>query len=99
MTDTSTERSDSGIPGPGAATSSLQPEGLYLSDSHQAEGLVSVADEPAPDQPGAAVGWQFLKEEHPPRFLDCRCRKPVPPGQMLRWSLAVQPRGDCVGVG
>jgi hypothetical protein len=31
--------------------------------------------------------------------VSCRCRKPVPPGQMLRWSLAVQPRGDCAGMG
>lgn len=29
----------------------------------------------------------------------CRCRKPVPPGQMLRWSLAVQPGENCAGVG
>jgi hypothetical protein len=45
---------------------------------------------------------QRLLEGGPVTFTaadTCRCRKPVPPGRMLRWSLAVQPRGDCVGVG
>jgi hypothetical protein len=48
MTDPSTERSDPGIPGPGAATSSLQSEELSQSESHHAEAPVSVADVFAP---------------------------------------------------
>lgn len=94
MTDLSTERSDPGLPGPGAATSSWQPERLSQSDNHQAEAPVSDADESAPvapeadealppgdqrqpepgnvseNQPGAAAGWQFVQEEHPPSSLD-----------------------------
>lgn len=47
MTDLSTERSDLEFQGPGAATSSWQPEGLSQSDN-QAEVPVSDADEFAP---------------------------------------------------
>jgi len=46
--------------------------------------------------PAALRGGRLVT---PGTLLTCRCRKPVPPGQMLRWSLAVQPRGDCAGVG
>ena len=47
----------------------------------------------------AALARVLPKALRARRIVTCRCRKPVPPGQMLRWSLAVQSRGDCVGVG
>ena len=53
MTDPNIERSDSGFPGSGAATSSLRPEALSQSESHHAETPVSVADESAPMAPEA----------------------------------------------
>jgi hypothetical protein len=52
MTDLSTERSDPGIPGPGAATSYWQMEGLSQNDN-QAEMPVSDADESTPAAPEA----------------------------------------------